>query len=54
MVQTAVLLLLHVPPVTDIVYIDILPVHIEELPAIAAGKGLTEIAFTVAQPVGSV
>ena len=49
-----VLLLLHVPPAVASLSGTEYPMHIDVLPVIAAGKGLTVITVVAKQPVGNV
>lgn len=51
MVATAGLLLLHVPPPTELVSVDELPIHTKLLDGvIVPGTGVTVIVLTAAQP----
>jgi hypothetical protein len=54
MVATAVAPLVHVPPPVALVNVVEEPEHIEVVPPIAKGKGLTDMMASVKQPVGSV
>lgn len=49
-VAIAVLLLVHVPPVTPSLSVMILPWHTLELPIMAVGVGLTEKVVVTTQP----
>jgi hypothetical protein len=53
-VATAVLLLLHVPPVVVLLNVVVLPTHTAVMPVIAPGSGLTVIMVEVKQPVPNV
>ena len=48
-VATAVLLLVHVPPVDELVRVVVEPLHTVVVPAIAAGEGFT-VTIVVAVP----
>ncbi len=51
MVATAVLLLLHTPPLVALVNVVVKPTHTLIVPPIAAGFGLTVKLVTAIQPV---
>ena len=54
MVPTAVLLLLHVPPVVASPRVVVLPAHIVVVPVIPPGVGFTVMTVVVLQPPGSI
>jgi hypothetical protein len=54
MVAIVVLLLLHVPPATELLNNDVVPIQTVVAPAIAAGSGLTVTIFMAKQPVVAV
>lgn len=49
-VATELVLLLHTPPAIASVYVLTLPMHKEDAPVIAAGKGRTVTVLVTAQP----
>ena len=53
-VATAMLLLLHVPPIVASLSVVVLPTQTAVTPVIAAGSGLTVIIVVVRQPVPNV
>ena len=53
-VAWAVLLLVHVPPLTELVNVVERPTHTAVAPPIAAGEGLMVTGVETKQPVGNV
>ena len=51
---TKVLLLLHTPPVAEVVSVVVKPTHRPVLPDMVAGAGLTVATVVIWQPLGSI